>query len=235
MPRRGFQALIAAGVLLAAAEVTTLVAQTSPEPLNHDGHPVLIGLSKQARGSVHVARQRQYRCRFGGRVITMVDAVAEGTFEVSSHSNHCDELADLLNGRMDVRLELLVRAGELPFGTVDGRFTIRQGDQRANGNITGMFGCGSHHEPVAECERCRKPGHLEFTLTGAITQGRLRGARIRATGAGQLDAHGDQILGLLTIDGGYLVRCEDHDEHEDDHDAPAVDPKRTLPVPGIGL
>ena len=78
----------------------------------------------------------------------------------------------------------------------------------AQGDLSGMVGCGSHRAPgTAPFEDCHEPEHYEGKIAGhVVLQGPYSGADICATlaGTGPLQPNTPQ---LMSIEGVMFSRC----------------------------
>jgi hypothetical protein len=133
--------------------------------------------------------------------------------EVASNKD-CDERPDLFAGSLEVTSwTVTVRDEPATFGTHDGKFNWVVGADKASGVLSGTWGCGTHRRaPLDDCEKCRARNHIEGLLTGDVTEGPLKGSRIRASYAGALDpqqvtqTHFPATI-RVALDGVYIVPC----------------------------
>ncbi|MGI9451907.1 MAG: hypothetical protein ACR2QH_14895 [Geminicoccaceae bacterium] len=62
-----------------------------------------------------------------------------------------------------------------------GRFEWNGQHSTAIGRMRGMINVGTHRRPVAHCEECDEPGHMEGCLDAVIVKGKHKGRRVKAT------------------------------------------------------
>jgi hypothetical protein len=202
------------------AIVVALVVVSAPVALNRafaqasSGEVFHIGLSKDMRGQFKVEPVKHYTCKdqIAKVVRKMWTGPTKFTLRVSRNQGPCDELPQLFAGTMDVSWTVTVRDEPISFGTHEGKFAWMAGASKAEGTMSGTWGCGTHRPPLKDCERCRAANHVEGLLIGEVTAGPLKGAQIRATYAGLIDpgrVTPTSFPGVLelTVDGVYIVKC----------------------------
>ncbi|MGI9436116.1 MAG: hypothetical protein ACR2Q4_15025 [Geminicoccaceae bacterium] len=174
-------------------------------------------ISKNLRGEFDVVERRRQECD-EPECVTRKAKVRFRT-SVKPHQPCDSRPSQALNGDIEGELVFSYIRNGLRRGCHVGHFRWDGVDSEAVGRMEGMTNIGTHRRPVAHCENCHEPGHMEGCMDAVIVKGKHKGCRIKATYLINFDpAPRIQDTAFVgTIEAVLICECE-HQHHHDQHD-----------------
>ncbi len=175
-------------------------------------------ISKNIKGEFDIVDRERQHCDEPDCVTLKVRAKFRNT--VRSHAPCDSRAAQALDGTMEGDMVFSYIRGGRRRGCHLGRFEWNGQHSTAIGRMRGMTNVGTHRRPVAHCEECHEPGHMEGCLDAVIVKGKHKGCRVKATYMINFDpaTHPQDTHFVGTIEGVLICDCEDHGHHGGHHD-----------------
>lgn len=166
----------------------------------------LYAVSKMIRGETAVQQQDVQKCPD----CQTLKRAGEYRMEIESGPCDSDKSRSLLDGQAQGQLVAAYEDGdETKRGGMSGNLQWQGAGSMMYGRTFAVLNAGTHHDPVADCERCATPGHAEGWLRAAVVEGECKGCRVNGAITYKFERRNGGVAFYAVLEGLLICQCND--------------------------